>query len=432
MASVADVLGARLKLQFTSAYSGGTWTGSVTTDRLGQATAANRPTIGTTPDGNTVLTFDGEDSLAAGGTSDNDRLNVLAAFPGRANYQRLFACVFRTSGTEPGEYAILFYCGDTGIYLSPWSSAIRIDSNTEGYASAESNGPVTDDQWHRLILVADDTSGVTTLYIDGVAQSSTLARVIGLPGDWGTTWSATVGGSLIGSLGQLTFAHTTAGQTFSNGDITALDAALQEFIAGGGEEPESITGTLTATLGAATASSTGRVNVRGSGATTLGAATTTSSGSTTVTGSASTPLGAATATATGAVRTTGALASGLGEALAVAAGTVLVVGSLTSTLGSATATASGRVAIVGTLSSQLDPATLVASDEVRRVWWPPEDPAHLFASFNPPAVILYSTLQDMAHIASYDFEVYQGDDASVPLFFFSCRQVRSAAWSKRS
>ncbi len=225
-------LGSRYKLGFTDRYVSGTWTADVSTDRMGQATVADRPTKTLTPGGFPVLTFDGVDNLDALNFSVNNRLNTLFAFPTASNYERMFGCVFKKTATVPSTFGTLWSAGNSSVTLNPFNQLVRWDHNTPSYVQTESTVTVNDGNWHTLIVVSKDATTGTVLYIDNSLQANTLARLFGEPTDWGASSVVTLGGGVSGSLGCLTFAHTEPSGTFSPSQVADVHNALLEWVQG--------------------------------------------------------------------------------------------------------------------------------------------------------------------------------------------------------
>lgn len=122
-----------------------------------------------------------------------------------------------------------------------------------------------------------------------------------------------------------------------------------------------VSGTLTATLGAATLSSTGTVVLAGTTTATLGAATLASTAKVAIAGTSTATLAAATLSATGTLAISGTATATLAATTVVAAGTLAIAGTTSATLAAATLSGTGTVSISATLSSTLDAATLSAS-----------------------------------------------------------------------
>jgi len=105
-----------------------------------------------------------------------------------------------------------------------------------------------------------------------------------------------------------------------------------------------VSGSLSVTLGALTASASGTVEVAGTVARTLGTLTSASAGAVAVTGATTATLGAVTLVAAGSV------------------GAVPILGALSSTLGAVAALATGAVAVTGVLARTLASLVLQATD----------------------------------------------------------------------
>lgn len=166
-----------------------------------------------------------------------------------------------------------------------------------------------------------------------------------------------------------------------------LSAVVLPFRRPGVDTPTGISGTLSSTLGAVTATASGAVAIAGAVSSTLGAVTASATGAVAIVGAATATLGAVTAAATGTLALSGALSSTLGAVTASATGALDLAGSLSSTLGAVTltgvgtlvdggsgaltsalgavtATATGALAISGALAGTLGAASLAASGSV--------------------------------------------------------------------
>lgn len=119
-----------------------------------------------------------------------------------------------------------------------------------------------------------------------------------------------------------------------------------------------VTGTVSATLAAMTASAAATVALAGAAAVTLAALTTAATGTVALAGAASPTLAAVTTSAAGTVALTGAASVTLGAVTLSAAGAVALVGTTSSTLGAVTSSAAGAVALAGSLSATLAAVTL--------------------------------------------------------------------------
>ena len=155
-------------------------------------------------------------------------------------------------------------------------------------------------------------------------------------------------------------ADTTCDWSLSNYGQTIVGIALEIAAAGSSD----ITGSLAATLGAATLSADGDVDVQGAVAQTLGSASLSSAGTVDVQGALSQTLADATLSADGDVEVQGAVAQTLGDASLSAAGIVEVQGALSQTLADATLSADGDVEVQGAVAQTLDDASLSAAGVV--------------------------------------------------------------------
>ena len=122
-----------------------------------------------------------------------------------------------------------------------------------------------------------------------------------------------------------------------------------------------IAGSATVTLDAATVSATGSLPIIGALTSTLAAATVAGAGSLPITGAATVTLDAATLSATGTIGSFATLAVTLDAATLTATGTLPVVGAATVTLSAATLSGTGALPIVATLTATLATVTLSAT-----------------------------------------------------------------------
>lgn len=121
------------------------------------------------------------------------------------------------------------------------------------------------------------------------------------------------------------------------------------------------TGTLTATLDAATLSATGALPITGAATATLTAATASATGTLAIAGALTATLGTATLAATGALALAGSLTATLANATVAGVGTLPIVGTATATLADATLSGTGTIGSFATLAVTLDAATLTAT-----------------------------------------------------------------------
>lgn len=128
-----------------------------------------------------------------------------------------------------------------------------------------------------------------------------------------------------------------------------------------------ISGTLSQTLGDASASSTGTVKIAGTTSSTLSAATSSATGTLAIVGSASPTLGAITSAATGTVAIVGTLSKTLDAATLAATGVLTAPGTgvVNQSLATATLSATGTVAIVGSASVNLGALGLSSASAIR-------------------------------------------------------------------
>lgn len=208
-------------------------------------------------------------------------------------------------------------------------ASLTYSSQFETTSSASSAHDFRTKAGASLIDNGADTSGngVTTDIV-GFSRSGTYDI-----GAW-ETGSSGISGTLTATLGAATLASTAK---------------------------VAIAGTSTATLGAATLSSTGTVALAGTTTATLGAATLASTATVAIAGTSTATLAAATLFATGTLAISGTATATLAATTVVAAGTVAITGATSATLAAATLASTGTISISATLSSTLDAATLSAS-----------------------------------------------------------------------
>ena len=183
----------------------------------------------------------------------------------------------------------------------------------------------------------------------------------------GNTLTPKINGSTTGTPGQQTDSSSPIASGYAG--LCGYDLSVNNRIDNwqGGNLSTGATGTLSATLGAATASATGTVAVNGTLSATLAAATLAGSGQVQVTGALAATLADATLSATGTITNitaTGTADITLGAATLSAAGQVQASGTASVTLADATLSAAGTVAISGTLAVTLSDATLSATGTV--------------------------------------------------------------------
>lgn len=194
-------------------------------------------------------------------------------------------------------------------------------------------------------LILNPYAMLRPVQVRRTAQASGVAPITG-------TLTATTGAATI----------SAAGTVQVGGTLTATLGAPTISAAGA----SSITTTLTATLGGANLSGAAGPAVAGTLTQTLGAATISAAGNDTVAGALTQTLGAATISAAGTVvtGTSGALTQTLAAATISSAGIVATAATLGVTLGTAAPSAGGTVAIAATLGIGLGPAGIVATGGV--------------------------------------------------------------------
>lgn len=229
MATPTDVLGSRLVREYKD-YNAttGTWTCTKGSGNATQSTAAKRPAASTTPSGQSCPNFDASSTAAQADYLEIPTLTTIPAF-NNASHNRLFACIYRRSGVMPHDASIFYRCVDVyGVSI--------LDGKLEA-CGASANAVADSGAWHRMIVVKNG-SGAVTMYIDGVAQTTTGT------GQLGQEWRLYAGALGArengdyphgGELASMLFAYDTT-TPFSSGDIAALDAALDStyLSAGGG------------------------------------------------------------------------------------------------------------------------------------------------------------------------------------------------------
>lgn len=155
----------------------------------------------------------------------------------------------------------------------------------------------------------------------------------------------------------------TVNGTLDNADMPPVSYHVQTYSLYI-EELVSSTGTLSATLGAASVVATGKAAVKGVLAKTLDSASLSAAGKVTIDGVLSATLANAALSATGTVTVEGVLTNTLGAATLSATGTAQVQGQLSATLADAAVTATGAVSVDGQLSQTLAAATVTGTGTV--------------------------------------------------------------------
>ena len=266
--------------------------------------------------------------------------NATTAAAGSTNYHAA-AGTTRVLSAETGVQAVQSLAGTYDrLYVNISTNATTATSTVRTRKNTANGG--------QSVSISSGATGSfeDTTNSDTVAVSDTfnLQSVVG------------TGGALTIACGSLRFTPTA---TNIDGTLTQTLGAATSTAAG----TVDVQGTLTKTLGAATSTAAGTVAIAGTASVTLGAATTTATGTVAVAGALSKTLGAATISADGVVASgpTGSLSVTLGAATVSSSGTVAIAGDLSKTLGSATSTAAGAVAIVGALTKTLGAAAVTAA-----------------------------------------------------------------------
>jgi hypothetical protein len=351
---VATLLGARL-LRLNGSYAAGAHTCVLGTGNAIQATAANQPAVFTTTGGVTCGDYDG----AAPNNHDNTVQPAIPTAPTyNSSHHRLIGLILRADSLPEGSIGHIISWNSGGglnddcLWIGNAAGANHLYMGT----TARTNAAITDGNLCRIIVVRNGTTGVCTIYRDGVAQTTTASSHT-----MGTNWALngpTYGTQPVsttrrfdGVLGYLLFAHD-ASTAFSADDIADLDALLLEAIdgadagaiAGTSDGTCTVTGTLTgagALSGAASGASTDTGTLTGAGALSGSA-----SGTCTVDGSGFAFM-AASGSSDGTC-TVGGTLLGSGALSATDAGTCTVAGTLLGA-GALSGTSDGTCTVSGSL-----------------------------------------------------------------------------------
>jgi hypothetical protein len=236
--TLVDALGSRLLLYWGSSsarYSGGTWTPIVGASTLTQATGANQPTSDTSTYYNSdlALSFDGVNDIVSNGS-----LPEITTSPAIGNRQRLMAFVFKAT-TASGTLRTIAKMGPNSVSIN---ADDKLHVEPGGGTDAVSNTTVNDSVTRRVIIVCDDATGVLTLYINRVAQTTTGDDSVNH--DWGSPVQSDaleLGSDTTnfypGLVGDVCFAVSAASTPFSSTDLDNVDRALREYVSG----PASVT-----------------------------------------------------------------------------------------------------------------------------------------------------------------------------------------------
>lgn len=197
---------------------------------------------------------------------------------------------------------------------------------------------VTDQAWELIGFTNNDGGATTATGFAVVANYVSRLLYNTTPKSVGSTGTVSV--SVGGSSGNLKVARPFALRPAGSG---------------------SVSGSLTATLGALAATAAAQVAVAASATATLGALSGADAAAVAVAGQTSASLAPLVATAAGAVAVVGTLAATLGGLALTAAGAVAVAGSAASALGAMVVAAASQVPVVGQLLATLDSLGLSAT-----------------------------------------------------------------------
>lgn len=227
MATLFDAFGSRVYREY-GAYNAttGTWTCERGSGNATQSTAAKRPAASTTTSGQSCPNFDASSTAAQADYLEIPTLATLPAF-NNASHNRMFACIYRRTGVMPHGASIFYRCVDVyGVSI--------LDGKVEA-CGARANDVADSGVWHRMIVVKNG-SGAVTMYIDGVAQTTTGTGQLGQ--DW-RQYAGALGARENGDyphggeLARMAFLYDVT-TPFSGGDIAAADAVLATYLAAGG------------------------------------------------------------------------------------------------------------------------------------------------------------------------------------------------------
>lgn len=226
MATLFDAFGSRVHREY-GAYNAttGTWTCERGSGNATQSTAAKRPAASTTPSAQSCPNFDASSTAAQADYLEIPTLATLPAF-NNATHNRMFACIYRRTGVMPHGASIFYRCVDVyGVSI--------LDGKVEA-CGARANDVADVGVWHRMLVVKNG-SGVVTMYIDGVAQTTTGTGQLGQ--DW-RIYSGELGARSNGDyphggeLARMAFLYDVT-TPFSGGDIAAADAVLATYLSAG-------------------------------------------------------------------------------------------------------------------------------------------------------------------------------------------------------
>lgn len=236
MPTISSVLGTRLRRYFGPVASVSQWNDETGNAHAVQATSARQPSVTSTPCGETAVSFTSNGSFS----TNADVMVASAAGSSSTPDYTVLGCIlkvetgFTNDGTGNG-------CGVVGIggtrcniYIYPAvDNKLRAAAFGASSLAEQTTGTINDGKWHRVILHCNQAGDTITLYIDGVAQTTTVAADDGNGINLGTTdifigaGDASAVAPLQGIVGHVFVAQDSA--SFS-GDIASLDRALAEQI----------------------------------------------------------------------------------------------------------------------------------------------------------------------------------------------------------
>ncbi len=194
-------------------------------------------TVGEGKDGNAAV-FDAEGAYLT--IANNDILNFTRA----QNYtieivfkmdEDLFntedttgwPCLFQKGGKGTGWYGIWF--NKTYIYWGGQAGNYAIQSSV----AKDTDGKVTDNGWHKILIVQDATTGTIATYIDGMPGKTVVAQ------DYTSTYDLWIGGKVgadaiqrfVGSIDQFTiYNYAFDEDAIVEGTLYAAEKAVYEYV----------------------------------------------------------------------------------------------------------------------------------------------------------------------------------------------------------
>lgn len=236
MATIASVLGSRLKRYWAGGVSPSSWRDEIGVANAVQATSARQPTVVSTLASRGALSFSSDGSFS----TDAD---VLVAAPAGASssprYTLVSGCFLLPSGfATDGSGAALFQLGDRcAVYIYPGlDNSLRLAGfGNTAFAYGAPN--VNDDRWHPFVGLWDAASSTCRLWLDEVEylnsagsdttppDLSTLTIYLGAGFSGGE-------GAFQGLLSNVVIAQDTSAFTTTDetGDVAQIFAAQREWI----------------------------------------------------------------------------------------------------------------------------------------------------------------------------------------------------------